>query len=154
MANDVEVKLEDRPGIPRERAPGLYVGDHLLNPDQQIPTVQVFKSIERPTLTPVFGTTCPPRGLSGLIRRFAYTFGEGKMQHWLLLLFADRVDVVEGVVEDLAKGHVPNFFKEAGYPASWKYDKTVFAKRVGKNLLMASLVVGGVLWLRRKRKGA
>src|SRR3954468_10384372 len=33
---------------------------------------EVLKSVERPTITRVFGTSVPPKGLSGSIRRFAY----------------------------------------------------------------------------------
>jgi hypothetical protein len=40
-------------------------------------------------------TTIRLRGLSGLLRRAAYRIPDWKARHWLLLLFADRVDVVE-----------------------------------------------------------
>jgi hypothetical protein len=30
------------------------------------------RSIEHEFLTPVFGTSTPPRGLSGVVRRYAY----------------------------------------------------------------------------------
>jgi hypothetical protein len=46
--------------------------------------------------TPVFGTSVPPRGLSGLIRETAYTLPEHKASRWLLLMVGDRVDVWEG----------------------------------------------------------
>jgi hypothetical protein len=34
-------------------------------------------------------------GLSGLMRRMAYSTRETKMRHWMTLLLADRVDVLE-----------------------------------------------------------
>lgn len=43
----------------------------------------------------VVGTAQPPRGMSGLVRRVAKRYPEHWPRHWLLLLFADRVDTVE-----------------------------------------------------------
>lgn len=47
------------------------------------------------TFPPVFGTDCPPRGLSGQLRRFAYSYPDHVARHWLMLLLADRVDAWE-----------------------------------------------------------
>jgi hypothetical protein len=46
-------------------------------------------------LTPVFGTSCPPRGLSGMMRTAAYKIPDHFTSRWLVLLAADRVDVLE-----------------------------------------------------------
>src|SRR5690606_33916048 len=46
--------------------------------------------------TPVFGTAQPLHGLSGVLRTKAYSIPEHFPRHWLLLLVADRVDVLEG----------------------------------------------------------
>lgn len=54
------------------------------------------KALDRPT--PVVGTAQPPRGLSGLLRKRAYGIPEHRARHWMLLLLADRIDVVEGRV--------------------------------------------------------
>jgi hypothetical protein len=62
----------------------------------------VLVSIDR-KLTPVYADTVPPRGLSGLLRRRAYRIHEHKARRWLLLLLADRIDVVESGVADLLK---------------------------------------------------
>ncbi len=70
-------------------------------PEQQETDVTIFVSTERPGITPVFGTMQPPRGLSGAIRASAYRYGEGKRRRWLMLMAADRVDVVESAVTDL-----------------------------------------------------
>ncbi|MET8352074.1 MULTISPECIES: BBE domain-containing protein [unclassified Micromonospora] len=46
---------------------------------------------DRKFLTPVFGTSCPPKGLSGVIRRYSSRrYSEGRAAHWLLLLAADN----------------------------------------------------------------
>jgi hypothetical protein len=44
------------------------------------------------TFPPVFGTDCPPKGLSGQLRALAYGYPDHVARHWLMLLFADRVD--------------------------------------------------------------
>lgn len=94
---------QDRPAYPKERTPPRLDGVHWDQPDQQVPTVEIFVSPERPGLTPVFGTSAPPRGLSGVIRRWAYARSENDVRHWLMLMFADRVDVVEGLMADARK---------------------------------------------------
>jgi hypothetical protein len=68
----------------------------------------------------------PPRGLSGVIRRFAFRFSESSYGHWLPLMLADRVGMVEGVCEDLTRGHVPNIFRELGWKAEWQYNRKEF----------------------------
>jgi hypothetical protein len=74
-------------------------------PPQQPNTVEVLHSIERPNLTAVFGTSTPPAGLSGVIRRVAFKYSESSYAHWLPLMVADRVAVVEGLLEDLRRAH-------------------------------------------------
>lgn len=49
---------------------------------------------------PVAGSAQPPHGLSGSLRRAAYTIPEHRARHWALLLLADRVNVIEGRVGD------------------------------------------------------
>jgi hypothetical protein len=64
-------------------------------PTLQSETVEVLQSNERPNLTAVFGTSTPPSGLSGMIRRYAFKYSEGSWGHWIPLLLADRVNVGE-----------------------------------------------------------
>jgi len=91
-------------------------------PEQQPINQEVLHSIERPNVTSVFGTSVPPSGLSGAIRRFAFTQSENSYLHWLPLILADRVNEVEGIVEDIKEGHVPNIFAEKGWKAKWKHN--------------------------------
>jgi hypothetical protein len=65
-------------------------------------------------VTPVFGAAQPLRGLSGAIRRYAYTFSEGRTAHWMLLMAGDRVDVLESRVVGLLTGRPDNPFRETG----------------------------------------
>jgi len=105
----------DRPSVPRERAPAPAPGAHWRIPEQQEQRWPRERSIEHMRLTPVFGTSCPPRGLSGAIRRHAYArYSEGRAAHWLLLILGDRVDVVESTVLAAVRGRPDNLIAETG----------------------------------------
>ena len=136
----------DRPAYPKERTPPRYT-DPSYKPEQQVPKVTIYKSIERPTIPHIFGTSVPPRGLSGLIRGQAYKLGEAKIHRWLMLMLADRINVVEGIVEDLSKGHIPNIFAEMGLKSEIKYNGKNFAKKV----LIGTVVVGGVYFFMKNK---
>jgi hypothetical protein len=86
---------KDRPSVPKlelHDVPGVNWDF----PERQPEHRPRERSIEHEALTPVFGTTCPPKGLSGAIRRLSYRrYSEGRAAHWLLLLAADRVDAWE-----------------------------------------------------------
>ncbi|GAB2563809.1 hypothetical protein [Spirosoma aerophilum] len=131
-----------------------YTGDdhNRLNwerPPQQAETVEILHSNERPNLTAVFGTSSPPSGLSGALRRYAFTFSESEYGHWLPLLLADRINVVEGIVDDLAHGHIPNIFAEKGWKADWKYNRTGLIQNVLIGVAVTSLTIA---LLRRDKK--
>jgi hypothetical protein len=99
-------------------------------PPQQVPEMELLTSIERESLPAVFGQTIPPTGISGMIRKYAFRHGEGRFRHWLPLILADRINEIEGLIDDFKNKHFPNFFKEKGRTASWKYDKKNMIKRV------------------------
>jgi hypothetical protein len=90
----------DRPAVPKERTPPRLENVHWDVPEQQALRVEILHSTERPGITPVFGTACPPSGLSGALRRRAFRHSENDVRHWLMLLAADRVNVVEGLLTD------------------------------------------------------
>ncbi len=88
--------------MPRELKPRVRGGAHWEEPERQRPPdVPVLKRVELDELTPTFSTAIPPRGLSGLMRRLAYDTPEHLVRHVLLLLLADRVDVVESRLRGL-----------------------------------------------------
>ncbi len=118
-------------------------------PTLQPETVEVLQSNERPNLTAVFGTSTPPSGLSGMIRRYAFKYSEGSWGHWIPLLLADRVNVVEGVIDDLRHGHVPNIFAEKGWKAEWKHNPKGLVTKVATTVLVATALVA--LVTRRKK---
>jgi hypothetical protein len=118
-----------RPGVPRDKAPDIGI-ERLYPPiEQQLAKVKILKSTEHPALTPVFGTSCPPSGVSGLIREFSYRYSEGRMARWLGLMLADRVNVVEAVVSDLAHLHIPDVVKETGIATEFRYNKRGLVKK-------------------------
>ena len=118
-------------------------------PTQQPINIEVLHSIERPNVTAVFGTSVPPSGLSGMIRRLAFKKSENDYGHWLPLILADRVNVVEGIIDDFIKGKVPNIFVEKGYKAQWEHDKTGL---LAKMAVVAAVATGAVLLLSRSGK--
>jgi hypothetical protein len=138
-----------RPAYPMERTPPrlAHAHGHELVPQPQ--KVKVFHSTERPGITPVFGTGQPPRGISGAVRGFAFRFSENDLRHWLLLMLADRVNVGEGLVEDLAHGHVPNVLGEMGIRAEWKHNRAGLVRKAAVAGGLAALAV----YLIRRRRG-
>jgi len=117
-----------RPGVPRDRAPQLGAEDLYIDVTAQQPRHRIHKSTEHARLTPVFGTSCPPRGLSGHLRDFAYRRSEGRLSRWVTLLAADRVDMVEGALLDLVRLRPPDLVREVGLRSEWRYNR----KRVYK----------------------
>jgi hypothetical protein len=104
----------DRPSYPREVS-GLETGAHWNLPEQQEEHAPRERSVEHPRLTPVFGTSVPLKGVSGVIRRYAYQrFSEGRAAHWLLLIAADRVDAVESHLASFATSRPDNPLTETG----------------------------------------
>lgn len=110
-------------------------------PPQQPVNIEVLHSIERPNVSAVFGTAMPPKGLSGRIRRYAFQYSEGSFAHWLPLILADRVNVVEGIIEDIKDGRIPNIFAEKGLKAEWRYNRTAFLKKIAITGLVFSAAV-------------
>lgn len=116
---------------------------------QQPQTVEILHSNERPNVTRVFGTSAPPSGLSGMIRRYAFKYSESNWGHWLPLILADRVNMVEGIIDDLKHGHIPNIIAERGWTAEWKYNKKILLTKMAAGVLVTTAVV---VVLRNKNK--
>jgi hypothetical protein len=117
-------------------------------PPQQPITVEILHSNERPNVTSVFGTSTPPSGLSGVLRRMAFRYSESSYGHWLPLMLADRVSVVEGVLGDLKRGDLPNLFAERGWKAEWKHNRMSLVRRT---LVKAVLVSAAIAYLSSRK---
>ncbi len=110
-------------------------------PAQQPAEVEILQSIEHNRRPAVVGTSTPPSGLSGMLRRLAFRRSESDWWHWLLLMGADRINMVEGVVEDLGRGTVPNIPAEMGARAEWRHNKRGFAIKTGVTLAIGAALV-------------
>jgi hypothetical protein len=88
----------------------------------------------------VVGTSTPPSGLSGAIRRVAFRRSESDWWHWLMLMGADRINVLEGVIQDLGRGIIPNVPAEMGARAEWQHNKSGLAKKVGVVLALSTAI--------------
>src|ERR687894_3305281 len=138
----VDADPKNDPTYPmKHRTDGEHAGYSWERPPQQPVTVEVLHSIERSDLTTAFGTSTPPSGPSGALRRFAFRYSESSYGHWLPLMLADRVSVVEGVLGDLKHGHVPNTFVERGGKAEWKHNRTSLVRRILVRVVLVSAAV-------------
>jgi hypothetical protein len=111
----VDLDPKDRPSYPKLQYHEDLTGAHWDFPERQPENSPRERSIEHAFLTPVFGTTVPLKGLSGVIRRYAYArFSEGRAAHWLLLLGADRVDAWESHLRSFMTLRPDNPITETG----------------------------------------
>ena len=123
--NAVDAPMEQRPGVPMEKETPAPAGNaHWLTPDRMPDPGYILKRPGLDELTPVFGTSCPPRGLSGAMRTAAYKIPEHFNTHWLLLLAADRVDVLE----DRLKRYLPLAIVAGGLYLAFRPKKTFFRR--------------------------
>jgi hypothetical protein len=117
----VDLDPQDRPAVPREVDASALTGAHWQVPEQQPGGEARERSIEHARLTPVFGTAQPLKGVSGAIRRLAYTrYSEGRAAHWLLLIAGDRVDTVASVGRSFLTLHPDNPVTETGVLSEFK----------------------------------
>jgi hypothetical protein len=111
----VDLDPRDRPAVPRLQFDPNLSGAHWDFPERQPQKWPRERSIEHKFLTPVFGTSCPPKGLSGMMRRLAYNrYSEGRAAHWLILIAADRVDALESAVASFVTMRPDNPVTETG----------------------------------------
>jgi hypothetical protein len=142
-----DLDRKNRPAVPMERTPPRLAGAPIAAPSQQPERMEILVSPERPRITPLFGTSVPPKGISGMLRRLAYKMTENDIRHFMLLLLADRVNVVEGVAEDLMKGHVPNVVGEMGIKSEWQHNRAGLVQKAA----VATAIVGiGYYMLKRR----
>jgi hypothetical protein len=147
----IDANPENDPTYPmKKRTNAEHDGYSWKRPAQQSESVEILKSVERPNLSAVFGTSAPLRGISGLIRRLAYKYSESSYGRWLPLVMADRIDMVEGIVEDLSGGHLPNFPEETGMKAEWKHNKKGVLIKVAVGAAVVTLLA--TLYMREKRR--
>lgn len=121
-------------------------------PTQQSVTTEIHRSVERPNIPAVFGTSVPPSGLSGMIRRAAFKKSESSYGRWLPLVLADRINVFEGMLDDLRHGIVPNTLAERGWQAEWQHNRKGFLMKSAAALALTAGIATAVVLLTRKNK--
>jgi hypothetical protein len=122
---------KNRPSVPKLRFDPDFAGAHWEFPERQPEKWPRERSVEHKFLTPVFGTSCPPRGVSGAIRKFAYKkYSEGRAAHWLLLMAADRVDAAENHLRSFLTPRPDNPITETGVLSELSHHGV--ASRIGK----------------------
>lgn len=143
-----DLDRKNRPAVPMEHSPPRLPGGPVAPPSQQPERCEILISPERPHITPLFGTSAPPAGLSGQLRRMAYKLTENDIRHFLLLLAADRINVVEGIGADLISGHVPDVLGEMGIKAAWQHDRAGVIRKAA----IGGVVLGlAYLWIRDRK---
>ena len=116
-------------------------------PERQLADVEILQSIEHKQRPAVVGTSTPPAGLSGALRRLAYRKSESNLVHWMLLIGADRLNVAEGVVQDIGRGRLPNVPGEMGIRAEWQHNKRGLLIKGG----VALALVGATAYVLKRR---
>jgi len=88
----VDLDMSRRPGVPMMREPQPFPNTRY--PPERQPGMPASPMHGRTNkqLPPVFGTSTPLRGLSGAIRKLAYSYPDHYPRHWLLKMLGDRVD--------------------------------------------------------------
>lgn len=148
----------NRPAVPRERFDPAATGAHWELPEQQLQTWPRERSLEHQRLTPVFGTSTAPQGLSGAMRHYANRrFSEGRAAHWLILIAADRVDAIESHLRSMLSLRPDNPVTESGILSELTHKP--ISSRVGKKradlhhswldpIIVGGpwIVAGGLIW--------
>jgi hypothetical protein len=138
----VDADPKNDPTYPyRERAKDDHSGSWQ-RPSLQATGVEILQSIEHKQRPAVVGTSAPPSGVSGALRRAAFRKSESNLLHWMLLLAADRINMLEGVARDVSHARVPNIPGEMGVRADWRFNKRgLFLKTV---LVVGAMAILGV----------
>jgi hypothetical protein len=145
----VDADPDNDPTYPfRDRASDDHSG-RWARPPVQDSDVEILQSIEHKQQPAVFGTSTPPSGLSGVLRRGAFKYSESHWAHWLMLMGADRINVVEGVLQDLTRGQIPNIPAEMGMRTEWRHNRK---ELVTKLAVTAAVGAVAIMFLRRSRK--
>ena len=127
----VDLDPNDRPSVPKLKWQEDRTGAHWDFPERQPEKWPRERSVEHKFLTPVFGTSCPPRGVSGALRRFSYRrFSEGRAAHWLLLLAADRVDAWENHLRSFRTPRPDNPITQTGVLSEFSHHG--MSSRIGR----------------------
>jgi len=133
--NDPTWPIRNRAGDP---GPGVTWD----RPALQQPDVEILQSVEHVRRPAVLGESTPPSGLSGVLRRQAFQLSESQWGHWLMLMLADRINAVEGLVDDVRCGIVPNPLVETGTVPRRYARVTAFLTLATVGVAVSALILG------------
>jgi hypothetical protein len=135
----VDASPQTRPGVPMyAQRPRTPQAAEWSIPPRQAGGQDHLKRAGLQRLTPVFGTANPPHGVAGALRRVAYGYPEDLARRWMMLLLADRLDVVE----DRLGGLLERPLQSVGFPG--------LGRRVHRNPFGALAAVIAGAWLAKK----
>jgi hypothetical protein len=125
-----DASFERRPGNPKENTPTRVGNAHWAKPQVQLKESGIMMDPGRDAMTATFGTQLKPKGLSGALRRVAYTLPDYRARRWMLLLLADRV---EGIEYSTSRGvrRPGNWLLAAGLLGGWLLMKGLSRPRRG-----------------------
>jgi hypothetical protein len=145
----VDADSENDPTYPmRDQSHDAGLNRDWTRPPVQSPGVEILQSIEHVRQPAVIGSSTPPTGLSGMLRRSAFRWSESNWLHWLLLLGADRINVIEGVADDLAHARLPNIPAEMGIRAQLQFNKAGLARKAAVTAGIATAALALLAWRR------
>lgn len=146
----IDADPKNEPTFPlRQRTEFDHAGYTWKRPAQQRTAAEILHSNERPDLSAVFGTTVPPAGVSGALRRFAFRFSESSYGHWLPLMLADRIAAFGAFIDDLLHGRVLAYFTDRGWRAEWRHNRTALIVRILLNVAVVVALVAAIAALLR-----
>ena len=149
----IDIDLKNDPTYPmKARTDEEIRGYTWERPPQQSVNIEILKSVERPNIPAVFGTSVPPSGLSGMIRRAAFKKSESSYGRWLTLVLADRIGVYEGMLDDLKHGIFPNTFAERGWQAEWKHNRKNFLLKSAATVAVTAGIATAIVMLSRRSR--
>ncbi|CAM3205394.1 hypothetical protein BST27_26650 [Mycobacterium intermedium] len=143
---------KDRPSFPKlqDNEPPAN-GAHWEFPERQPSHWPRERSIEHQFLTPVLGTSCPPKGISGAVRKFAYRkYSEARAAHWLLLIAADRVDALESHLASFLTARPDNPLTETGIRSEFThhgYSSRAATNRADLSHAWMDPIIVGAPWI-------
>ena len=143
----VDADPNDRPSFPRQRFEPELSGAHWDFPECQPEKWPRERSIEHQSLTPVFGTSCPPKGVSGAMRRYAYKrFSEGRAAHWMILVVADRVDAFGSHLRSFVSLRPDNPVTESGIVSEFTHHGLASRRRTKRADLVHQPLDFVIVW--------
>ena len=88
----VDLDPSRRPGVPMMRKPEPWPNTRFPPERQPGEPAALKHGRSNKQMPPVFSTAVPLRGLSGAIRKLAYSYPDHYPRHWVLMMLGDRVD--------------------------------------------------------------